>query len=257
MSQGGCFGNGSNQTRIHPEYIYIDTNKWLLNNNRITDIQCGGEHTVFLTSNFDAFVCGNNSHKQCIKNARDDVDHISTPILMAKDIKIIAVGHYTTILLSNKGNIESYGQILKKNSNHQEYFKENNINIINVKAGASFVLCLTDKNTVYSFGTNWTGQCGYNTERDNDKMQPYNIDVDVDIIDIICGGHHSILLTKQNNIYTFGYNKYNQCSSICTARAIFVPHMSDKVNELGNDYFITKIYALYYETIYIIDYFCN
>ena len=69
MNVKGNFGV-SQQTVFEDKLYEIDTTAWLSNNEYIINIRCAQSHSLFLTSNFNVFVCGNNSYKQCAENSQ-------------------------------------------------------------------------------------------------------------------------------------------------------------------------------------------
>ena len=90
------------------------------------------------------------------------------------------------------------------------------IKIDKIAAGDNFVLCLSIKGKVYAFG-----ECLKFT-----SFRSYLINIDDEIQYIFCGGYHSLLLSKNNELYVFGDNKYNQCSNIIKNEEIpiFTPY---------------------------------
>ena len=69
------------------------------------------------------------------------------------------------------------------------------------------------------------------------------------------GQGHTVLLTNNNNIITFGNNKYKQCSVLNKKDKIATPYYMNKSKEIGidSDSFIERVIALNFETIIIIN----
>ncbi len=70
--------------------------------------------------------------------------------------------------------------------------------------------------TVYSFGGNNNGQCGlgYLSEKEDAiKIITTFIQENVQITSVHCGQHHSSAIDMNGNLWCFGYNEHNQCST--------------------------------------------
>ena len=107
----------------------------------------------------------------------------------------------------------------------------NDQKVVAISCGSHHSLALTEKGQVFSWGDNSYGQLGieendnsYNMFRTRDlkKTKPQLVCVrnddktNVFIVKISCGSFHSILLSSDGNIYTFGYNKFGQIGNNST-----------------------------------------
>lgn len=70
-------------------------------------------------------------------------------------------------------------------------------------------LTISSEGDVYSFGTNSHGQLGITSNIKSKKM-PQKIEKLNNIIQTSCGNLHSLALTKDGDIYSFGFNNYGQ-----------------------------------------------
>jgi tRNA A-37 threonylcarbamoyl transferase component Bud32/ATP-dependent protease HslVU (ClpYQ) peptidase subunit len=85
-----------------------------------------------------------------------------------------------------------------------------NLNITVVKCGANHSLALTQSGEVYAWGSNYWGQigCGDNFDKSIPiKVKNFN---EIKINMISCGGNHSIALTENGCIYSWGNNEDGQ-----------------------------------------------
>ena len=134
-----------------------------------------------------------------------------------------------------------------------KYYQQNDIKIKAISGGSNHGLTLSSKGIVYSFGD----KCGKGDTKGsfgdsgNFVSTPCKVDIDNNIVNIVCGGDHSLILSKNNQLFVFGYNTYRQCSVILPASNILYPKKFDKIKELGKNYFIDEIYALYNDTIFV------
>jgi alpha-tubulin suppressor-like RCC1 family protein len=84
-------------------------------------------------------------------------------------------------------------------------------NITDVCCGRRHSLALTSNGKVYAWGSNEFGQIG--SERDNEfQLTPIKIEeLDEEfIVAISCGLYHSLALTENGRVYSWGYNKLKQ-----------------------------------------------
>ena len=100
------------------------------------------------------------------------------------------------------------------------------------------------------------GQIGNHSFTQNGIFIPHQLVLNERIIDAECGHEHNVLLTANNNVVTFGYNEYNQCSWILSKdENINKPYILNKEKEIGikNVEFVEKVFAFSWNTIIIIN----
>lgn len=85
--------------------------------------------------------------------------------------------------------------------------------IISMASGKCHVLLLNSSGLVYSFGTGSRGELGHGTLES--EQMPKLIDVLslIPIIEIACGAWHSVALTKDGDVYVWGWNSCGQLSA--------------------------------------------
>eukprot|EP01084_Bolivina_argentea_P058608 107020_1 len=91
------------------------------------------------------------------------------------------------------------------------------INITKIATGRDHSLCLNSDGKVLSLGSNYYGQLGLGTHDDYSHIEPelipLFIQLNVVIIDIACGTSHSVVLSNDGKVYTFGSNRYGECGN--------------------------------------------
>jgi len=141
---------------------------------------CGRQHSILVGSNGDMWSAGGNASGQCGHNPSKEVTSFNL-------IKGPTLGG-------------------KKQK------------VIQVGAGITFSLCLTEDGKVWAFGSAEAGQLGngrtgehiatgnklvYDLHHDPTLVRGIE---DVKIVSLACGNSHSILLDDKGFVYTFGYN---------------------------------------------------
>ncbi|OCT71800.1 probable E3 ubiquitin-protein ligase HERC4 isoform X2 [Xenopus laevis] len=83
--------------------------------------------------------------------------------------------------------------------------------IVAVSCGEAHTLALNDKGQVFSWGHAAHGQIGLSVAEDYIRV-PRNIKslYDIQIVQVACGHHHSLALSKESDIYSWGQNQYGQ-----------------------------------------------
>ena len=102
----------------------------------------------------------------------------------------------------------------------------------------------------YLFGSSFYYQIGNNDNKN--VFIPFKIQ-SIQIINGSLGLAHTLLLTDDNNIYSFGSNKYYQCTQ-CYTEFIKIPYfLSKKEMNIDNNRFIENVIAGENYSIFIIN----
>ncbi len=87
-------------------------------------------------------------------------------------------------------------------------------NIVKISSGLEHTLALTKDGEVYAWGCGTSGQLGQGNNTNSNVAikvkNPLGTDTINNIIDISAGKEHSVLLTKDGDVYQFGLNNYLQ-----------------------------------------------
>ena len=187
---------------------------------RIIQIECGFEHTLFLTLNGNVYGSGNNASNQLTSNHSRDNTYGISKIYDKRDIIRIGCVYNSSYVLT-KNNIllsvgsNSFGQLgrtTKVTTDKDKLIQiDGNIPVQTFNCGSFHVGCLTTKSTINMFGYNKYGELGLNI---TDKKYGIPTHLMIDnlndkIIDVQCGDHHTIIKTL-NNYYSFGDNNHLQ-----------------------------------------------
>jgi alpha-tubulin suppressor-like RCC1 family protein len=87
-----------------------------------------------------------------------------------------------------------------------------NFKIIEISTGETFSILLTDKNQLFSFGSNSFGELGLG----NNNMKSISIPTEIkqftnfNIKKISSGYYHTLILDENGDVYSFGKNDVKQ-----------------------------------------------
>lgn len=210
------YGIGSNQYGQIASNEFKNYNKpQKININDIISIHCGYHHTIIYTK-YNLYSFGSNDHYQLGVRYSESINIIDNFKNIVNDIIKISCGAYHNIILT-KTDIYGFGS----NISGQLGFDNNDLaynlpkiipfldksGFIDVSCGYAHSIIITT-NHIYGAGSNTFGELG-----NNDITHKYSSFTKINIdkaISVSCGDHHSIVLTKDNNVYVFGENFYGQ-----------------------------------------------
>jgi hypothetical protein len=182
---------------------------------------------IFIINKSDVFyqidIYNENISKFIENNENSIIESMIVKDLCNKNIIDLSYGlhHYIARTIDNKiycwGN--NYWAQLGNGRKDENRVQENNpelnellsdLNITVIKCGANYSLALTQSGEVYAWGSNYSGQIGCG---DNDiKSMPRKLKAlnDIKIKMISCGYNHSMALTENGCVYSWGCNEYGQ-----------------------------------------------
>lgn len=169
----------------------------------------------------------------------------------------VACGNDHSLLLENTGNVLAIGDNFRgqlginstdANSKSPTYVLNNTgteklQNIMKVACGNEFSLFLENSGNVLACGRNLDGQLGINTSIDtkinNYVLSSNNIKLQ-NIIDIGCGGRHSLFIENTKRVLACGYNTRGQLGynySLGSNLPIYIPQINNVIQVSGGNLF--------------------
>ena len=186
----------------------------------LQQIECGNKHSVFLTLNGSVYGSGVNYKGQLSLENTSKYYKIER-LTKLKNIKSIGCGEASTYCLDKSGNLycfgsNHYGQlgIGKREIGWSKNICKISENITKTFGiGSRHVGYITRTNTLFMFGHNYCGQCGFGEYSDETIYAPniLQINESTTIMDIKCGKSHNIITTIKGDFYSFGDNRQQQC----------------------------------------------
>eukprot|EP01031_Cornospumella_fuschlensis_P031544 gene31544-38125_t len=172
-------------------------------------------YALALTSKGQVFIWGTGGTVGAVTNGRlsispQPLETIPSTVVV-KDISC-GLGH--TLFLSTTGQVWAWGNGGNGRCGLGDVFDRTEAcllsslafeKIVALQCGASHSLALTDKGQVYSWGKNSQGQCGHGNLED--VLKPALVKKfqnDLTIVQLAAGWEHSMALTKQGKLYSWG-----------------------------------------------------
>jgi len=200
---------------------------------KIVKVSCGEYRTVLLSEDGRIWTFGENSSGQL---GHGDIVNRNVPTEIQRgeyglpeDVKIVDVscGFHHTGLLSDDGRIWTfgnnyYGQLGLGDIENRYVPTEiqRNINglpedvkIVDVSCGSKYTVLLSDDGIIWTFGDNYFDIFGYKYVRNINvltdiKRGLQGFPENIKIIGVNCGSFHTVLLSDDGRIWTYGFNFY-------------------------------------------------
>uniref|UniRef100_A0AAY4DZ72 HECT domain-containing protein n=1 Tax=Denticeps clupeoides TaxID=299321 RepID=A0AAY4DZ72_9TELE len=211
---------------------------------RLCDVGCGRRHTAFLLGDGTVYTCGCNDlgqlgHDKARKKPGNLMGHVWEPgavqlnpsvpfcpseqvvALDAQNIVAVSCGEAHTLALNDKGGqVFSWGQnkfgqlglgvdgpVVLSPHLIQSLL---GIPFAQVAAGGAHSFALSLSGAVFGWGSNKFGQLGLNDT--NDRFFPALLKTlrSQRVVCICCGEDHTVALTKEGGVFTFGAGGYGQ-----------------------------------------------
>ncbi len=210
----GCVGLGHNSAVKEPEIVNE------LCDQQIIDISYGYSHILALTKSLKCFSWGYNANGKLGNSSQinDNIPKVIRSLDLKNIVKISCGGHHSLVLTKSGGlygfGYNANGEIgCGNNTNQLKPIKINGFNneyIISIACGANHSLALTDMRQVYSWGLNIDGQLGLGNKIFQNIPVKMNLNNNQIIESIFCGLNHSILVSEDERVYTFGLKKFRK-----------------------------------------------
>ncbi|KAG6532524.1 ultraviolet-B receptor UVR8-like [Zingiber officinale] len=186
---------------------------------RVAHISASHNHAAFVLQSGEVFTCGDNSSFCCGHGEVSRIVFRPTAVETMKGIpcKQVATGINFTVFLTLQGQVytcgsNEHGQLGHGDTSDRpvptviEVFEEQGHNIVQIAAGASYTLAVTDDGTVHSFGSCTNFCLGY--EEQHDQLVPRAIQSfksrNIHILRVSAGDEHAVALDSSGYVYTWG-----------------------------------------------------
>ena len=195
------------------------------NNEKIKEIAIAEFHSLALNEKGEIFGWGGNLFNKL--GQTNGLCGLPSKIYIKRKIVSIACGDYHSCALSENGVLYTWGGGGESYNNGQcghgnkkdvdnpkklEFFTKKGIHILRVACGGYHTIVMDEKNDLYGFGKGIFGQCGYGQPEDADFPRKiiFNDKNLNKIIDIKCGGEHTLFLSDIGRVYACGHGYFGQ-----------------------------------------------
>lgn len=198
---------------------------------KIVDISAGLRHAGAVCENGRVYMWGSGKKGQLgVIQSGKHVRQLS-PIQVAlpkghveEKACHIVTGTYHTAVLSESGLIFAWGEnkhgvitipptITRLQIIPHVVARDNfDTKVCKLYSGWTHMLAKTESGNIYTWGRNDYGQLGRDKDMPFDAM-PQSLSGIKDPVDITCGSEHTLLLTKDNELLSWGWNEHGICGT--------------------------------------------
>ncbi|GIY76787.1 x-linked retinitis pigmentosa GTPase regulator [Caerostris darwini] len=186
--------------------------KFWIKDDPILQISCGDEHTAILTASGRLFTFGSNEWGQLGHGHTKTIMKPSfVKALKGERVTVVACGRSHTLVATAGGHVYSFGSNSEgqlgsadEQPVHLSPVRVQGLEGVTIKmlsGGADHSLALTDKGTVYVWGSGSEGQIG---PEEGHILIPTELNLDCNILCISAGYYHSAFVTVDGKLYTCG-----------------------------------------------------
>ena len=217
-----CLGLDIEDTVVHRPKL-----NGMLSGKKLINIACGEHHCIGLSSSGRCFAWGQNNFGQ-LGIGKDWYSKIPVMIVELSSQIVVQVScgaNHTMALTYDKKvyawGLNELGQLGDKSFRNRllPIYIPIKHAIVSISCGLNHSMALIDFGLIYIWGHNEFGQLG--RDRDFDYKPccknwvsfypcPSNNFKNVQFIKAVCGANHTMLLTREGNVYAFGDNTYGQ-----------------------------------------------
>ncbi|KAM7280161.1 hypothetical protein ACFE04_007295 [Oxalis oulophora] len=176
----------------------------------VRQVAAGGTHSVVLTREGHVWTWGQPWPP-------GDIKQISVPVRVQglDKVKLIAVGAFHNLALQEDGTLwawgnNEYGQLgtgdTQPRSQPIPVQGLSGLTVVDIAAGGWHSTALTNEGEVYGWGRGEHGRLGFGDNDKSSKMLPQKVNLlaGKDIVQISCGGTHSVALSRDGRLFSFG-----------------------------------------------------
>ncbi|KAK9116105.1 hypothetical protein Sjap_015052 [Stephania japonica] len=175
----------------------------------VRQVAAGGTHSVVLTREGHVWTWGQPWPP-------GDIKQIWSPVRMQglEKVRLIAVGAFHNLALLEEGTVwawgnNEYGQLgtgdTQPRSQPIPVQGLSDLILVDIAAGGWHSTALTNEGEVYGWGRGEHGRLGFGDDKSS-KMVPQRVQLleGEDIVQVSCGGTHSVALTRDGRMFSFG-----------------------------------------------------
>lgn len=213
--EDGQLGLGDAEKRLAPKLLEALANEW------IDDVCCGAEHTIAMSRrNNRVFSWGWGDFGRLAQGDKNDI-FLPRPVQAFEGVPVrsIVCGDTHCLAVLEAGGVLAWG----RNSNGQcglgmtdDVYSPRVVTalqgvcVTSAACGAEHSVVSTSTGSVYSFGWGSYGNLGLGDTQDRHIPEKVTALEGKDVRLVACGWRHSAAVTREGDVFTFGWSKYGQ-----------------------------------------------
>ena len=223
---------GNNSTTSASSLVEITGNLSLAEDEVVIEVEAGGNHTGVLTSDHQLYLWGYNLYGQLgdSTNANKSLPlNVTSFFSLGIDeyITSFALGDNNTIVLTNLGRVFTIGRnfnyqlgdLSTSDKNYPVDITDNfslgvGEQVIKVEFDYEYAAAITNQGQIFLWGRNSDGQLGIGSKEyrnaPTNATSFFNLNAEELIVDVELGYDHTLVITNQNRVFSFGENMYYQ-----------------------------------------------
>jgi alpha-tubulin suppressor-like RCC1 family protein len=215
------FGQLGNNSFVNKSILTIMNNPFL--GATFTQISCGYDHTVALTSTGRVFACGRNNYGQLGTSNFTNMIVLSPMLVPYPGIiftKIASICSFHTGAITSTGDLftcgrNNLGQLGDGTINNNKTILTamalpSGLTFSQIACGLFYTVVITSDGFLGSCGDNQYGQLGNGSSDNKIILTPMTIPSGAIFTQISCGYYHTLVLDSIQNGYSCGYNNVGQ-----------------------------------------------
>ncbi|XP_006623657.1 X-linked retinitis pigmentosa GTPase regulator-like isoform X2 [Apis dorsata] len=230
----------------HKNHISKPSCVKILKPEKVTHVACGRAHTLICTAE-KIFACGSDQEGQLGRGISAIGDSANTPVLVydsgptgSKIVQIVAGSHHSLALTSD-GSVFAWGSNLEGQLGLPDISglvnKPTKVHIPEpvkqINTGYYHSTFLTENGLVYVCGESESGKLGIDINFST-QIMPKQMQLPSPVIYVACGGHHTLILTENDNLYCTGSNSSGQLGLGTNVTELHTPKLLPQ-NALKNE----------------------
>jgi len=230
------FGSGFSGQLGHGDTARQETPKLIdaLDDPNIVQVAAGDFYSLAVTADGDVYSFGSGAFGQL---GHDNTAQQDTPKLIdaldGLNIVQVAAGDFHSLAVTDDGDVYSFGLSSDGQLGHGNTTQQNTpklidaldgLNIVQVAAGGFHSLAVDADGDVYSFGSGFSGQLGHGDTARQETPKLIDALDDPNIVQVAAAGdsamgdYHSLAVTDDGDVYSFGSGAFGQLGHDTTAQ---------------------------------------
>jgi alpha-tubulin suppressor-like RCC1 family protein len=201
----------------------------VLEGKRVVSVACGTKHTLALADDGNVYAWGDG--KSLALGQGEDTSHQAAPKLVealrGKGVVAVYAGNGFSVARTKEGSLYSWGSNEYGQLGQGRTAKTASIGLVKLEKPVAVVSCgdlhvlavSADGTTVFSFGSGADGRTGLGNDEHASSPQEIPALSHAQVAMVAAGGSHSLAVTKDNRVFTWGKGRHGQLGQVSLSAA--------------------------------------